>query len=255
MEQAIMRADEVTEVIVGSETKLGKTAVLTGASRGIGKAAANRILSQRADYEAIVLVARDSAYFNATVEELRKAYPHKSVHKCPADLSDPASVDTVYAYLAEHDLEANAIINNAGYTNPKSINAVKIGDFEHTLRTNLISPFRMVQAAIEADHELELVINVASTAGMNGRAGWLTYSASKAAVINMSEVMREELSPYDVNVVCISPGRCATDLRKTLAPDEDPKTIMQPSQVGDIIAFLMSPEGRLIDSKNIVVRT
>lgn len=69
MEQTIMRADEVTEVIVGSETKLGKTAVLTGASRGIGKAAANRILSQRADYEAIVLVARDSAYFNATVEE------------------------------------------------------------------------------------------------------------------------------------------------------------------------------------------
>lgn len=255
MNQAINFAHEVSEIIPDRKVVPVKTVVLTGASRGIGKATGHRILSQREDYGVIVLVARESAVFDETVAEFHEAYPNKAIHQVVADLSDPAAVDDVYAYFDQHGLGVNAIVNNAGYTNPKSIDEVNIDDFEHTLRTNLILPFRLVQKAIQDGHKLELVINVASTAGMNGRAGWLTYSASKAAVINMSEVMREELSPHDTKVVCISPGRCATDLRKTLAPDEDPSTIMQPDQVADIISFLMSEQGRLIDSKNLVVRT
>ena len=98
------------------------------------------------------------------------------------------------------------------------------------------------------------MINVASTAGINGRSGWLTYSASKAALIAMSEVMREELAIFGTRVVCISPGRCATDLRRTLAPDEDPSTIMQPEHVADVMHMLASDVGRYIDSQNIVVR-
>lgn len=71
----------------------------------------------------------------------------------------------------------------------------------------------------------------------------------------MSEVMRDELAPYGVDVVCLSPGRCATDLRKTLAPDEDPTTIMQPEQVADVIAMMSSPTGKMLLSENLVVRT
>src|SRR5699024_9933521 len=89
---------------------------------------------------------------------------------------------------------------------------------------------------------------------INGRSGWLTYSASKAAVINMSQVMREELAIYGTRVVCLSPGRTATALRKTLAPDEDPSTIMQPGHVAQVINTMSSPVGRFIDSENVVVR-
>ncbi|MBO0889618.1 MAG: SDR family oxidoreductase, partial [Acidothermales bacterium] len=104
-------------------------------------------------------------------------------------------------------------------------------------------------------NKFELIVNIASTAGINGRSGWLTYSASKAAVINMSEVMREELSSmYGTRVVCISPGRTATDLRRTLAPEEDPTTIMQPEHVAAVIEMLASEVGRFVDSQNIVVR-
>ncbi|MGO2538012.1 MAG: SDR family NAD(P)-dependent oxidoreductase, partial [Brachybacterium tyrofermentans] len=71
---------------------------------------------------------------------------------------------------------------------------------------------------------------------------------------NMSQVMREELSIYGTRVVCLSPGRTATDLRKTLAPDEDPSTIMQPEHVAQVISTLSSGVGRYIDSENIVVR-
>jgi 3-oxoacyl-[acyl-carrier protein] reductase len=82
----------------------------------------------------------------------------------------------------------------------------------------------------------------------------LTYSASKAAVINMSEVMREELAIYGTRVACISPGRTATALRRVLAPDEDPSTIMQPEHVAAVIAMLASPVGKFVDSENLVVR-
>jgi 3-oxoacyl-[acyl-carrier protein] reductase len=70
----------------------------------------------------------------------------------------------------------------------------------------------------------------------------------------MSEVMKEELAIYGTRVVCISPGRCATDLRRTLAPDEDPTTIMQPEDVARVIAMLASDVGRFVDSQNLVVR-
>jgi 3-oxoacyl-[acyl-carrier protein] reductase len=73
-------------------------------------------------------------------------------------------------------------------------------------------------------------------------------------MINMSQVMREELSVYGTRVICLSPGRCATDLRRKLAPDEDPVTIMQPQDVANIVRMMLSEEGRYIDSENMVVR-
>ena len=66
--------------------------------------------------------------------------------------------------------------------------------------------------------------------------------------------MKEELAIYGTRVVCISPGRCATDLRRTLAPEEDPTTIMQPEHVAGVIAMLASDVGRFVDSQNLVVR-
>ena len=98
------------------------------------------------------------------------------------------------------------------------------------------------------------IVNIASTAGIKGRAGWATYSSSKAALIALSEALREELLPLGTRVTCISPGRCATALRKVLAPDEDPSTIMQPEHVADVIVMLLSDTGHFIDSENIVVR-
>jgi 3-oxoacyl-[acyl-carrier protein] reductase len=73
-------------------------------------------------------------------------------------------------------------------------------------------------------------------------------------MISMSAVMKEELAIYGTRVVCISPGRCATNLRRTLAPDEDPTTIMQPDDVAGVIAMLASDVGRFVDSQNLIVR-
>jgi 3-oxoacyl-[acyl-carrier protein] reductase len=148
----------------------------------------------------------------------------------------------------------HVVVNNAGYTNPVPLQQVDMEDFEKTIEVNLYGPFTVVQTLLNSGNVFELIVNIASTAGINGRSGWLTYSASKAAVINMSQVMREELAIYGTRVVCLSPGRTATALRRTLAPDEDPSTIMQPEHVAKVIETFASPVGRFIDSENIVVR-
>ena len=98
------------------------------------------------------------------------------------------------------------------------------------------------------------ILNVASTAGMTPRPGWLSYASSKAALISMSQTLTEELAEYNIKVYCISPGRCATDLRKKLAPDEDPTTIMQPEEVAEIIRRLIDPDEACLDGQNIIIR-
>lgn len=235
--------------------KMIESVLLTGASRGIGAATLRKMASESTTIGTIVTVARPSDDYDELITEVRALNPNKTFLQLRSDMSDLNAVDRVLADIKAAGIEIHGVINNAGYTNPKSIQEIAIDDFYKTLTTNLIAPFKVIQGLLKTGRPPKLIINVASTAGMNGRPGWLTYSASKAALINMSEVLREEMKPYGTAVVCVSPGRCATALRKTLAPDEDPTTIMQPEQVADTLYYLTTPAGRLIDSQNLVIRT
>lgn len=232
-----------------------ETILITGASRGIGAAIVRKLAVDGFPVSGFALLARKSQKFDEYVEELREQFPDKTFIKLEADVGDAEQVTAAMKQLRDQSVEVTHVVNNAGYTNPRSINEVEIDDFLYTLKANLIAPFVVVQDLIKHGKVPKTVINVASTAGIGGRPGWLTYSASKAGLINMSDVMRQELKVYGTRVVCISPGRCATDLRRILAPDEDPSTIMQPSDVADIVSVLLSDVGRLIDSQNLVVRT
>ncbi len=232
-----------------------KTVLISGASKGIGLATARRFARGMDNVNCIVMVARKSDQFDNAVAEVRAIAGNRQIFQIEADLSKPDAVKEVFDRLEAENVAVTSIVNNAGFTKPASINETNMADFELTMQVNVYSPFRFVQEALLRNHPLEKVINIASTAGINGRSGWMSYSTSKAAVINMSEVMRDELAPYGVDVVCLSPGRCATDLRKTLAPDEDPSTIMQPEQVADVIAMMSSPTGKMLLSENLVVRT
>jgi len=231
-----------------------QTVMITGASRGIGKAICARLIDKSSVKE-LVMVARDDEKLSETIDQLRINSNQVKITPVISDLDNPNEVDKIYDTIERENVNIDTIINNAGYAEPKSINETTLEDFEKTMRVNLYSPFKIIQAAILRNQPLKQVLNIASTAGISGRPGWVTYSASKAAMINMSEVMREEFKPYDIDVICISPGRCATDLRKRLAPDEDPKTIMQPEQVASVVQYLLSEPGALLMSQNLVVRT
>lgn len=234
---------------------MSKTLLVTGASKGIGLETVRRFLADRPEFTTLILLARRSDAFTEHLELLaRENTRGATIAPYEIDLADrDAILELIPQIRAEHG-NIDMLVNNAGYTKPVSIQQIDFADFERTMAVNVYAPFTLVQELLHQGNKFELIVNIASTAGINGRSGWLTYSASKAAVINMSEVMREELAIYGSRVVCISPGRCATDLRKTLAPDEDPSTIMQPGDVADVINMLASPVGRFVDSANLVVR-
>lgn len=234
---------------------MSKTLLVTGASKGIGLETVRRFLAKDGDVSKIVLLARASEDFTANLAELMTDNP-RDVELVPfeIDLADRPAIIALVAKIAQEHGNIDILVNNAGYTKPVPLQQVAFEDFERTMAVNLYAPFTIVQELLHQGNTFELIVNIASTAGMNGRSGWLTYSASKAAVINMSEVMREELAIYGSRVVCISPGRTATALRRVLAPTEDPSTIMQPEDVADVIQMLASPVGHFVSSANLVVR-
>ena len=234
---------------------MSRSVLVTGASKGIGEAVV-RSFAEADDIADIIMIARKSDEFDALRKEMGEDGPDGvAFHAYEVDLADQDAVrDAMRTVMTDHG-RVDLLINNAGYTSPASIPQIDFADFERTIAVNLYAPFLIVQELMHLGNKFELVVNISSTAGVNGRSGWLTYSASKAALINMTEVMREELSAlYGTRVVCISPGRCATALRRTLAPDEDPSTIMQPESVAAVIAMLATDVGRFVDSQNLVVR-
>ncbi len=234
---------------------LGKTVIITGASKGIGFEIAKNLVIGDHGFGCVVMIARPSHKFNEAVEYIRALGRKCKLVPIEADLSDHEVISRIYDELDALKVRVDTIINNAGFTKPAPIHEAEMSDFIHTMCVNLYSPFRIIQEALRRNYPLEQIINIASTVGIGGRAGWLTYSASKAAVINMSEVLREELAPQGIDVACLSPGRCATDLRRVLAPDENPLTIMQPAQVAQVVAMMTSDTGKLLHSQNLVVRS
>ena len=234
---------------------MSKTALVTGASRGIGLETTRRFILNNDEITTVVMFARASEDFEKNVADLEAELPiGRRLVPVNVDVGDRDALQRAVTEAYEQVGGIDILVNNAGYTNPVPLQQVDMDDFEKTINVNLYGPFTIVQTLLNLGNRFDLIVNIASTAGINGRSGWLTYSASKAAVINMSQVMREELAIYGTRVVCLSPGRTATALRRTLAPDEDPSTIMQPGHVAQVINTMSSPVGRFIDSENIVVR-
>jgi len=230
-----------------------KTILLTGASKGMGASMVQTFLEDEKYNYRLILVARKSDTYLENIKILKKRYKNE-IFSFFCDLGQPKEVNLLLNEILAIGHKIDIVINNAGYTNPISFLDIEANDFRHTMEVNLITPFRIIQKLFQSGNHIEHIVNVASTSGIGARPGWLTYASSKAAMISMSDTLRDELSIFGCKVVCISPGRCATDLRKILAPDEDPSTIMQPENVAEVVNFLISDNGQYITSQNLIIR-
>jgi NAD(P)-dependent dehydrogenase (short-subunit alcohol dehydrogenase family) len=229
----------------------GKVCVITGASQGIGRAAAVE-MSRQPDVETIILVARSASGIAATADAM---VPGKQVRQHPYDLGDldgiPALVEGICAEHGGIDL----LLNIAGYAEPRSLLDTTAENLVRTFNINVFSMLVLIREFVRFnDGRPAKILNVASTAGITARPGWVAYAASKAAVVSLSATLAEELAGSGIKIYTISPGRTATELRRTLAPDEDPSTIMQPEQVARVIKTLMADEELTLDGQNIIVR-
>jgi len=226
--------------------------IITGPGSGIGRATAIQ-LAQRGYYDSFALLGRNAEEIQRTMEEMRKY--NGSVRFFQIDFSSPEAIPALVQDIHDSMGEIVALYNIAGYTDPQPLLTTSLESFDQTFRVNVYSPFLLMRECVKyMKSRGGKILNVASTAGMTPRPGWLSYASSKAALISMSQTLTEELSEYGIMVYCVSPGRCATKLRRRLAPDEDPSTIMQPHEVAEVICNLMDPKERCLDGQNIVIR-
>lgn len=229
-----------------------KTCIITGAGSGIGREAAIQI-SNGAEYQNLALLGRNKDDLEMT-KSLMKSNG-KDISIWLVDFSSPEFVPKVIESIYEKYGSVDCLLNIAGYTDPKPLLQTSLESMMTTYNVNVMSPFILIRECVRYMKNIGgKILNVASTAGMTPRPGWLSYASSKAAVISISKTLTDELAEYGIKVYCVSPGRCATKLRKRLAPNEDPTTIMQPSEVAEVICNLISQNENCLDGQNIVIR-
>lgn len=232
-----------------------KTILITGASQGIGKAIALKMSEDRSlQIENFALVSRRSAVLEKVSKEITTILPKANVKIYGCDVAHEEQINQMVDSVIEDFGHVDFVINNAGYVDPRSIEETTYENLDLTMKVNLYAPFLIVRKLLLKRVYPERILNVSSTAGLTPRAGWIAYAASKSALISMTQTMADELAPYGVKVVAIAPGRCATDLRRTLAPDEDPSTIMQPEDVATVVGHLLGPSGNFIDKQCLIVK-
>ena len=232
---------------------VGKVCVITGASQGIGRAAAIR-MSREPDVSTLVLIARNADGLAETGAALDRE--GTQVELIPYDLMDldgiPELVERIHGAYGSIDI----LLNIAGYADPQSLLDTDVDNIVKTYTINVFAMLLMSRETVRHMYDRPAkILNVASTAGITSRPGWLAYASSKAAVVSLSATLADELAGSGIKVYSISPGRTATELRRKLAPEEDPSSIMQPGDVADVIAQLMSDAEKTLDGQNIVVRT
>ncbi len=225
----------------------GKVVIVTGASRGIGIEISLSLIRQGA---IVVLAARSTHEIEERLKDIKGDY---LIHN--TDIEDFESVKYLVSSVIKKYNRIDVLINNAGYVEPKSLFETTLENWNKTIAVNLTGAFLSTK---EVSRYMKKtggrIINIASTAGLSARPGWSAYAASKAGLINFSETMAEELREYNIKVFTIAPGRTATDLRRRLAPSEDPKTIMQPDKIANIINFMLSEESDVIEGQVVQVR-
>lgn len=224
----------------------GKCALVTGASRGIGKAIALKLASLGAN---LVLNYRSS---EAEALEVEKAVKDMGVDaiSVKGDISKLADVENLVAVAKEKFGAVDIMVNNAGITKDTLILRMKEEDFDKVIDVNLKGVFNCLKTItpVMVRQKHGKIINLSSVVGISGNAGQVNYAASKAGVIGMTKSLAKEVGSRGINVNAVAPGFIETDMTDVLGEkykEEIKKNIPlkklgKPEDVADVVAFLAS---------------
>lgn len=195
----------------------GKVALISGSSRGIGKAIAFQLAAMGA--KVVINYKEGDVEARETTEELRRL--GREVLLARADISDPAQVETLFSETEAKLGPVAILINNAGVTRDRTFRKMEKSDWDAVIRVNLDGAFictkRVVEPMIEAGWGR--IINITSVIGQSGNFGQVNYAASKAGLIGMTKALSRELAPKGITVNAIAPGFIATEMVAAIPAD------------------------------------
>lgn len=221
--------------------------IVTGASRGVGRATALRLARTGAK---VVAVARDERRLLGLRDELGEA-AGGAIEAVAGDVRSGETASRAVAQAIERFGRLDAVVNNAGIERTRPLDEVSDDDYDAMVDTNLRGPFNFIRAALPHMKERHsgTLITIASVAAIRGFVDDAVYTASKFGVLGLNDALEEELRPFGIRVCVICPGAINTDLAiDTWSPPDDPYRphFLQPEDVADAVAWVLSQPARVV---------
>ncbi len=229
------------------ETQFPERALITGASRGIGKAVALRLAEEGI---AVALVARSHPDLLAVQAEIQAKGGKAEVF--PIDLADLAALPQRLQALLDRFGACDVLVNNAGVAYVGPLANVALSDWQRVIDLNLTAAFLCAQAVLPAmrRQRFGVIVNVVSIAGKRAFPNWGAYCASKFGLLGFSQALAEEERQHGIRVTSLCPGAVDTPLwdTDTVQVDFDRSKMLSPEWVADLIAYLVRlPAGAVVE--------
>lgn len=228
-----------------------RTALITGASRGIGKACALALASAG---NRVVLAARDVTKLEEVAEGIRGS--GGEAHVVSIDLANAESIPQAFAEAVSKAGPIQILVNNAGITKDGLALRMKRADFDQVVQINLVSAFACIQQVLSSmmRERWGRIINISSVVGQVGNAGQANYVASKAGLIGLTKSLAQEMASRNVTVNAVAPGFIDTDMTQVLTAEIKEKILQQiplkrmgsAEDIAAAVRFLASEEASYI---------
>jgi 3-oxoacyl-[acyl-carrier protein] reductase len=235
-----------------------KVALVTGASRGIGRAIAEALAG---DGFAVIGTATSSA----GAEQITARFVEKNFvgQGMVLNVNDAASISLILKEVEENFGAPTVLVNNAGITKDNILLRMKEDEWSDVVNTNLNSVFRLSKACVRAMTKAKWgrIVNISSVVGSMGNSGQSNYSATKAGVEGFSRALAKELGSRNITVNTVAPGFIDTDMTKNLPEASKDAMLSQiplarlgePSEIADVVSFLVSDSAGYITGETIHV--
>lgn len=231
----------------------GKTALVTGCNRGIGKAIVEKFASEGADI--ICAIRKDHPEFKVFTDELSAKYS-VTIDHIYFDLTDEESIKDAMKALSKEKRQIDILVNNAGIAKFKPFVMTGLEDFKKMMQVNVFAPVLICQFVFKMmlKQKKGAIINMSSISGIDSNAGNAAYGASKAAINSLTRTMAKEFSKANVRVNAVAPGFVETTMNAEISVNymEEMKRqismgkIAKPEEVANLVAFLASDEASYI---------
>jgi NAD(P)-dependent dehydrogenase (short-subunit alcohol dehydrogenase family) len=221
---------------------INNVALITGATRGIGKAVAAAYVREGAR---VFICARNQQEVAATVREFRYDSTDAHVDGCAGDVGKETDVCRIVDAVVERFQTIDTLVNNASLLGPRvALVEYPFRQWEEVIRVNLHGVFLLSQQVVKRMivQRHGSIVNVSSGVGRVGRARWGAYAVSKFGLEGLTQVLADEVKEFGIRVNSVNPGPTRTEMRAEAYPEEDPLTLPTPEQITPIFVHLASAQ-------------